>query len=663
MNVLERIHFLRQEVDKHNHAYYVLDTPFITDMEFDALLKELIILEKNNPHFFDKNSPTNRVGGSVLSGFTSYKHKYQMLSLANTYSAEELLDFDKRVKKLTHNQFKYVCELKFDGVSISLTYRDGKLYRALTRGDGEQGDDVTESIKTIKSIPLVLTGNYPNNFEIRGEIFINIKDFEKLNSERLTKGLDQYSNPRNTASGSIKLLDTKEVSKRPLDCYLYYVIGENLPSSSHFDNLNHARNWGFKVPDQMQLCNNIDDVILFVNKWDKLRHSLPFEIDGIVIKVDDTEIQNSIGNTSKFPRWAISYKYQAERAETVLNSITYQVGRTGAITPVANLEPVLLSGTFVKRASLHNEDQITKLDIRVGDSVFIEKGGEIIPKVVSVDLKKRTNEMIPIKFINSCPSCGSLLKKNIGDAKHYCLNYSNCLPQIVGSFSHFISRKAMNIDGLGNETIELLVQNKLIKKFSDLYYLTREKLIHLDRFADKSVDNLLNAINNSKEIEFNRALYGLGIRYVGISVSKILCDHFNDIDSLIKADFETLISVDGIGDKIAESIISWFFIQQNIDLINELKLIGINFSNNTSNVISDVLSGKKIIVSGTFINYSRDEIKKIIENHQGINVSSISKKTTFVLAGNDMGPSKRKKAEMLDIPIISEEKFFKMLNK
>ncbi len=354
MNVLERIHFLRQEVDKHNHAYYVLDTPIITDMEFDALLNELIILEKNNPHFFDENSPTNRVGGSVLSGFTSYKHKYQMLSLANTYSAEELLDFDKRVKKLTHNQFKYVCELKFDGVSISLTYRDGKLHRALTRGDGEQGDDVTESIKTIKSIPLVLTGNYPNNFEIRGEIFISIKDFEKLNSERAIKGLDQYSNPRNTASGSIKLLDTKEVSKRPLDCYFYYVIGENLPSSSHFDNLNHARNWGFKVPDQMQLCNNIDDVILFVNKWDKKRHSLPFEIDGIVIKVDDTEIQDSIGNTSKFPRWAISYKYQAERAETVLNSITYQVGRTGAITPVANLEPVLLSGTFVKRASLHN---------------------------------------------------------------------------------------------------------------------------------------------------------------------------------------------------------------------------------------------------------------------------------------------------------------------
>ncbi len=658
MNVKERIYYLREEIEKHNHRYYVLDKPIVTDFEFDMLLKELESLEQENPQFYDSNSPTTRVGGDILESFNSFSHKYPMLSLGNTYSNDELYDFDKRIKKLTDNNISYTCELKYDGVSISLTYKEGVLFRALTRGDGIKGDDVTSNIRTIKSIPLKIQGSYPKLFEIRGEVFIPLDLFEKMNKERLNKDLDPYSNPRNTASGSLKLLDSKEVSKRPLDCFLYYVLGEDLPSNSHFDNLQFAKEWGFKVPNEIKRYDNIEGVLDFVNSWDDKRSSLPFEIDGIVIKVDDLSVQAEMGNTSKFPRWAISYKFQAEQALTKLNSITYQVGRTGAITPVANLAPVNLGGTIVKRASLHNADQMQKLDIRVGDFVYIEKGGEIIPKVVKVKIEDRDLFSLQNQFISVCPACGSKLVNNDGDAKHYCVNSENCLPQIKGKFEHFISRKAMNIDGLGKETIELLIKQGFIRNLCDLYSLQKKDLIHLDGLAEKSVNSLLEAIENSKNISFDVVLYALGIRYVGETVAKTLVKKYLNIDALIAADYENLISVDEIGEKIAKSVLSWFSNSKNIELINKLKFLGLQFSLNTqTTILSSKLKGMKIVISGVFTNFSRDELKKIIEDHGGKNIASISKKTTFVLMGDNMGPSKRKKAEDLGVPLINENDF------
>ena len=663
MNVKQRIDFLRKEISKHNHSYYVLDKSIISDFEFDALLHELHELEQKYPQFNDLNSPTQKVGGDMLDGFKSVAHKYRMLSLGNTYSSEDLFLFDKRIKKLVNNSFQYVCELKYDGVSISLTYKDGELIQALTRGDGVKGDDVTLNVKTIKSIPLKLEGNYPKEFEIRGEIFIPIDAFKKMNQERIEDGLDPYANPRNTASGSLKLLDVNEVSKRPLECYLYYILGEDLPSNSHFENLQKAKEWGFNIPDEISCFYNIEGVLSYTRKWEEKRSHLPFEIDGIVIKVDDIQLQKQMGFTSKSPRWAISYKFQAEKITTRLNSISYQVGRSGAITPVANLEPVLLAGTTVKRASLHNQDQMSRLDIRVGDIVYVEKGGEIIPKVIAIDLKQRDLFAKPINYITNCPFCNTKLKRHPGDAKHYCLNNKNCPPQIRGKFEHFVSRKAMNIDGLGSETIELLINQKLIHDISDLFFLKKTDLLQLDRMAEKSVDNLLSAIESAKNVSFEKLLFALGIRYVGETVSKVLVRHFKSIDAIIEADFQTLVFVNEIGDKIANSVVDWFAQSDNLHLLTKLKLIGLQFhSDIKDNKLSKKLDGMKIVVSGTFQRYSREEFKKIIESHSGKSMSSISKNTTFVLVGNDMGPVKRIQAEKLGIPLVNEEEFLVKIN-
>ncbi len=663
MNVKQRIDFLRKEISKHNNSYYVLDKSVISDFEFDTLLHELRELEQKYPQYFDLNSPTQKVGGDVLDGFKSVAHKYKMLSLGNTYSSEDLFLFDKRIKKLVENSFKYVCELKYDGVSISLTYKNGELIQALTRGDGVKGDDVTVNVKTIKSIPLKLEGKYPEEFEIRGEIFIPITAFKKMNQQRIEEGFDPYANPRNTASGSLKLLDVNEVSKRPLECYLYYILGEDLPYNSHFENLQKAKEWGFNIPDEISCFDNIEGVLTYTRKWEEKRSHLPFEIDGIVIKVDDIQLQKQMGFTSKSPRWAISYKFKAEKVTTRLNSISYQVGRTGAITPVANLEPVLLAGTTVKRASLHNQDQMTRLDIREGDLVYVEKGGEIIPKVIAVDLKQRDLFAKPINYITNCPFCNTKLKRHLGDAKHYCLNHKDCPPQIRGKFEHFVSRKAMNIDGLGSETIELLINQKLVHDISDLFFLKKTDLLQLDRMAEKSVDNLLSAIESAKNNSFEKLLFALGIRYVGETVSKVLVDHFKSIDAIIEADFEVLISVNEIGDKIAESVVHWFSQFDNLKLITRLKLVGLKFHTDIKeNKLSKKLDGMKIVVSGTFQKYSREELKGMIVSHSGKNMSSISKNTTFVLAGNDMGPSKRIKAKKLGIPLVNEEEFLVKIN-
>ncbi len=662
MDYSQKILILREKLSKYNHAYYVLDNPIISDIEFDKLMNELIELEQKHPEMYDASSPSQRVGGGILEGFNTVKHQYSMLSLSNTYSEEELLEFDRRIKKNINSSYEYVCELKYDGVSINLVYENGKLTQALTRGDGEYGDDVTDNVRTIKSIPLEITGDFPDFFEIRGEIFLPISGFHKMNKERIQKGLEKYANPRNTASGSLKLLDNNEVAKRPLDCYLYYLLGENLPSSSHFYNLEKAKEWGFKVPEEIKKYNNIQDVIEFTKKWEEGRDDLPYEIDGIVIKVNDINLQKELGATSKSPRWAIAYKFKTEQVSTKLESISYQVGRTGAITPVANLRSVLLGGTNVKRASLHNEDQIKKLDIREGDIVLIEKGGEIIPKVVGVLKDKRDLFSKTTEYITHCPSCDTKLIRNTGDVKHYCLNYQNCLPQIKGRFEHFISRKAMNIDGLGSETIELLVKEGIVKCFSDLYTLNKDILLSLDRIADKSANNLLNSLENSKSNSFDRVLFALGIRYVGQTVSQILAAYFKNIDDLINADFETLISIDEIGDKIALSVMEYFSNDKNIKDISLLKNCGLKFAFSDTEQISNSLNDMRIVISGVFQQFSREEMKDIIKNHGGKNVSSISKNTTFVIAGDNMGPAKKKKAEKLGVDIISEEEFLLKIN-
>ena len=662
MNIQQEIINLRNQIHKHTHLYYVEDSPIISDYEFDELMKNLIELESANPIFYDPNSPTQRVGGAISKTFKTVKHDYPMFSLDNSYSKDDLNDFNERIlKKIPKNNIDYMCELKFDGVSINITYENGMFLRAVTRGDGVQGDDVSDNVKTIKTIPLKLKGNYPKKFQIRGEIFIGLKDFKKMNEERLNNNLEAYMNPRNTASGTLKLQDSSEVAKRPLQCFLYQIVSEDNNSKTQFENLNYAKSWGFKVSNSSKLCKNINEVFDYINFWYNKRNELDFEIDGIVIKVNQIQLQNILGFTSKYPRWAIAYKYKTDQVSTVLRSVSYQVGRTGAITPVANLDPVLLGGTIVKRASLHNQDQIEKLNLHLNDMVYIEKGGEIIPKIVKIENSKRGFFSKKIDFIKNCPSCNSVLNKNNSEAQHFCLNYYSCRPQVTGRIQHFISRKAMDINGIGNETIELMFENNLISNYSDLYFLNKEDLIKLDRMAEKSVDNIFIGLDKSKRIPFERVLFALGIRHVGQTVSKNLAQNFKSIDNLISKSYEELIKVDEIGERIAESVVKFFNDNNNIKIIDRLKSVGLQFNTQKVDKVKNIFDGKTFVVSGVFNSYSRDELKSLIELYGGKNSSTITSNTNFLLAGNKMGPSKLKKAEDLGTKIISETDFNHMI--
>jgi DNA ligase (NAD+) len=660
----QKIKNLREKLNTHNYNYYVLDKPIISDYDFDLMLKELEKLELENPQFFDSNSPTQRVGGEVTKSFNTIAHKNRMYSLDNSYSKEDLLDWEKRIKKiLGEENVTYTCELKYDGASINLLYEKGVLKSAVTRGDGFQGDEVTTNIRTIKSIPLVLKEHFIDNFEIRGEIILPFDGFNKMNEERIDIGEEPYSNPRNTASGSLKLQDSAEVAKRPLDCLLYHVVASNNPINTHFETLKKAREIGFKVPKTIEVCNTINDVFKFIEIWDAKRFDLPYETDGVVVKVNSLAQQDELGYTAKAPRWAIAYKFKTAQESTILNEITYQVGRTGAITPVANLKPVQLAGTIVKRASLHNADQIEKLDVRVGDTVFVEKGGEIIPKIVGVDLSKRPSNSKPTKYITHCPDCNTELVRTEGDAKHYCPNEYGCPTQITGRIQHFISRKAMNIDGLGAETIELLFKEGLISNYADLYELQVAQIIPLERMAEKSAQNIISGIEKSKEIPFEKVLFALGIRFVGETVAKKLAKHFKSIDNLMQSSFDELIEVDEIGDRIANSVIDFSTNLVNIQLINRLKQYGVQLEISAESLANTttILQGKTFVVSGVFTIFNRNELKKSIEDNGGKVVSSISKKTDYLIAGDNMGPSKKAKAESLNIPIISELDYKKFL--
>ena len=665
MTIQQKIQSLRDELNQHTYNYYVLDNATISDYEFDVKLKELQELETENPQFFDANSPTQRVGGEITKNFETVTHKNRMYSLDNSYSKDDLLDWEKRIQKiLGTDEIEYTCELKYDGASINLTFENGRFVKAVTRGDGFQGDEVTANIKTIKSIPLVLNENFVSNFEMRGEIILPLDGFNKMNEERLENGEEAYKNPRNTASGSLKLQDSTEVAKRPLDCLLYQVLTSERKYKTHFESLENAREVGFKVPKTIVLAKTIDAVLEFVNDWDVKRHDLPYETDGIVIKVNNLQQQEELGYTAKAPRWAIAYKFKAAQVSTVLEEITYQVGRTGAITPVANLTPVQLAGTTVKRASLHNADQIEKLDVRISDTVFVEKGGEIIPKIIAVDFSKRLKDSQLTRYATNCPECNTELIRTEGDAKHYCPNEFGCAPQITGRIQHFISRKAMDIDGLGGETVDLLRKEGLIESYADLYDLTAEQVIPLERMAEKSAKNMIAGIEKSKEIPFEKVLFALGIRFVGETVAKKLAKHFKSIDNLMTADLETLISVDEIGDRIAQSIIDFSSNLANIQLIERLKLYGVQLEVSAESLKNqtDKLAGSVFVVSGVFHQMNRNELKKAIEDNGGKVSSSISKKTSFIVAGDNMGPSKLAKAESLSIPIISEEDFIDLIN-
>ena len=659
MSDRELIIQLQNELRQHNYNYYVLDTPTISDFDFDIKLKQLQILELQYPELQTSSSPTQRVGGEVTKNFNTIKHAQRMYSLDNSYSKEDLFDWEKRLKKLVEGPLEYTCELKYDGASISITYENGSIFRALTRGDGTQGDDVTANIKTIKSVPLKLIGNYPEFFEIRGEIILPYEGFKELNKQRILNGEEPFKNTRNTASGSLKLQDSGEVAKRPLECFLYSVVGNNTGVISQFDSLEKARSWGFKVPKEARCFESMDSVIEYVDYWDKARHDLAYEIDGIVIKVNDLNQQSELGFTSKAPRWAIAYKFKAEQVCSTLNYISYQVGRTGAITPVANLDPVELAGTIVKRASLHNADHIAKLDIRQGDSVFVEKGGEIIPKIVGVDFKNRSEGLKQTSYISNCPICDTTLVRKTGEAQHYCPNSDGCSTQIIGRIQHFISRKALDIDGLGDETVVLLVNAGLIHDAADLYNLSVEDIIPLERMAEKSAENLIKGIEASKQIHFNRVLFGLGIRYVGETVARTLVKYYKNIEALSEASTEELESIDEIGIKIAESVYSYFRKSENIRLVSRLYSYGLNFkiSNEDNSNQSSVLSGDRVVITGVFKKVSRSELKNLIESNGGKVVSSISAKTTYLVAGENMGPTKLQKAESLGIPIISEQEF------
>ena len=665
MDVHKIIQDLRDELNQHNYNYYVLDNPTISDFEFDQKLKQLQELESRHPEFFDDNSPTQRVGGTITKNFQTVVHDYRMYSLDNSYSKEDVIDWENRIQKVLGNvPLQYTCELKYDGASISITYENGKLKRAVTRGDGFQGDDVTNNIKTIKSIPLQLKGNFPERFDIRGEIVLPFEGFEKMNQELIEIGETPYSNPRNTASGSLKLQDSSEVAKRPLECLLYFIVGNNLNIKTQFEGLEAARNWGFKVPKEAKLANSLNEVFDYINYWDEHRHKLPYETDGVVIKVNSFQHQDELGYTAKSPRWAIAYKFKAEQVSTRLNSISYQVGRTGSITPVANLEPVQLAGTIVKRASLHNADQIEKLDIRIGDTVFVEKGGEIIPKIIGVDLAKRNEEAVPTLYITHCPECQAELVRNEGEANHYCPNFYGCPPQIIGRIQHFITRKAMDIEGLGGETVALLYNNGLVKDYADLYELTVDQILPLERMAQKSAENLVNGVQKSKEVPFERVLYAIGIRYVGETVAKKLAKHYKSIDAIRNASLMDLILVDEIGEKIAQSVIEFFDNPENVRIIERLKqydvqmeLVEVHNPNATNK-----LAGKTFVVSGVFEKFSRDDLKKAIEDNGGKVGSSISAKTDYVVAGDNMGPAKLEKANQLKISIITEIDFLAMIS-
>jgi len=663
-DIEKEINQLREELDAHNYKYYVLNEPSISDFEFDQKMHRLTDLEKQHPELADPNSPTQRVGSDLNKDFEQVKHVYPMLSLGNTYSEEEIQDFYKRVaKQLPDEEFEIVCELKYDGTAIDLTYENGVLVRGVTRGDGVQGDDVTANVKTIRSIPLKLKGDYPASFEIRGEIFLPHKGFAQLNEQREKVGETPFANPRNAASGSLKMQNSALVAKRPLDCFLYYMLGEELPSQFHKDNLEKASSWGFKIPPHIQLCKSIKEVMEFIHHWDEERHNLPFDIDGIVLKVNSLDQQRRLGFTAKSPRWAISYKFKAEQGYTKLNEVTFQVGRTGAVTPVANLDPVFLAGTTVKRASLHNSDIIASLDLHLGDMVYVEKGGEIIPKIVGVDEEARSADAVKVEFIKECPECGSELIRIEGEAAHYCPNAASCPPQVKGRVEHFIARKAMNIDGIGTETIDLLYKNHIINDVADLYTLHPMQLTSLDRMGEKSAQNILDGLEASRQVNFARVLFALGIRYVGETVAKKLASAFKNIDALMKATQEELTEVDEIGDRIASSVIGYFGEEHNQALIEKLQKVGLQFelSEEETATHSDKLEGMSFVVSGSFASFSRDELKSIIEKNGGKNLSGVSSKTSYLVAGDKIGPSKLAKAEKLGVKIISEDDFKSMI--
>ncbi|MDX9880777.1 MAG: NAD-dependent DNA ligase LigA [Prolixibacteraceae bacterium] len=662
--IKQKIQALREELEHHNYLYYVLSQPEISDYGFDMKMKELENLEAENPEFFDVNSPTQRVGSDLNREFQQTEHRYPMLSLSNAYSEGELRDFDQRIRKLTDQPFEYVCELKFDGTSISLRYKNGELQQAITRGDGIRGDDVTANVRTIRSIPLKLKGgNIPEEIEIRGEVLLPFAVFDQLNAEREKEGEPLFANPRNAASGTLKMQNSSIVSKRKLDAFLYYLLGEDLPSDGHFENLQAAARWGCKISEHSRKCANIDEVIAFCREWDEKRHGLPVATDGVVVKVNSIRLQQYLGFTAKSPRWAIAYKFKAEQVSTILQSVSYQVGRTGAVTPVANLEPVLLAGTIVKRASLHNADIIKSLGLHISDTVFVEKGGEIIPKIVGVDTGSRHPMAQTVQFIKNCPECGTPLVRNEGEAAFYCPNDTGCPPQIKGRIEHFISRKAMNIDGLGEETIDLFYSRGMIHDAADIYELKKEDISQLERLGDKSAERILKSLEESKNVPFERVLFALGIRFVGETVAKILANKLIHIENIRLANMDELTGIDEIGGKIAESVYNFFRNEKSLQLIERLKNHGLQFSLDETSLQnrSEKLNGLSIIISGTFENFSRDELKKMIEQNGGKNVSSISKNTSYLLAGNNIGPSKLEKARKLEIPIISEDDFLKML--
>ncbi len=666
MDVKQEIEKLREELEQHNYNYYQLDAPTISDLEFDQLLKKLEALEAQHPEFYDANSPSQRVGGGITKGFETVVHKTPMLSLSNTYSREEVSDFIERVQKNIDEPVEFTCELKYDGAAIGITYKGGVFDKAVTRGDGTKGDDISVNVRTIRTVPLKLRGSgYPEEFEIRGEIFMTLEGFAKLNAEREAEGLETFANPRNSASGSLKMQDSGVVATRPLDTFLYYVLAPNSGFASHWESLQAARDWGFKVPGEsnnyVSKAKDIEGIFDFINYWDEHRANLPFEIDGIVIKVNSYRQQEELGFTSKFPKWAIAYKFKAERESTLLEEVTYQVGRTGAITPVANLKPVLLAGTTVKRASLYNQDQIEKLDLHEGDTVYVEKGGEIIPKVVGVDLSQRSAEARPIQYATHCPECGTELEKKEGEALHRCPNMISCPPQQRGKVEHFISRKAMDIEGLGAETIDLLFSEGLISGYADLYDLQYDDFANLERFADKSAQNAVDGIAKSIEIPFERVLFALGIRYVGETVAKKLAAHFKNVDALAMASFDELVGVDEIGEVIARSVVDFFANEENRQVVERLKAAGLQLEFAAAEGGSETLQGLSIVISGVFERHSRDELKKLIELHGGKNVGSISKKTSYILAGEGLGPSKKKKAEDLGIPLLTEDEFENMI--
>lgn len=666
MDIKEKIAELRAELHRHNYNYYVLNAPEICDKEFDDKMRMLQELEEAYPEYMDETSPTMRVGSDINKNFTQVSHKYPMLSLANTYSETEVADFYERVHKALNEDFEICCEMKYDGTSISLTYEDGRLIRAVTRGDGEKGDDVTDNVRTIRSVPLVLHGDhYPSSFEIRGEILMPWKVFEELNREKGAREESLFANPRNAAAGTLKMQNSSTVASRKLDAYLYYLLGDNLPCDGHYENLQKAAEWGFKTSDLTRKCHTLQEVFDFIKYWDVERKNLPVATDGIVLKVNSLRQQKNLGFTAKSPRWAIAYKFQAERALTRLIKVTYQVGRTGAVTPVANLEPVQLSGTTVKRASLHNADIIEGLDLHIGDMVYVEKGGEIIPKITGVDIDSRSFMLgEKVRFITYCPECGSRLTRYEGEAAHYCPNETACPPQIKGKIEHFISRKAMNIDGLGPETVDLFYRLGLIRNAADLYDLTVEKIKGLDRMGEKSAENIIAGIAQSKKIPFERVIFALGIRFVGETVAKKIARAFKDIDELRQATFEKLISIDEIGEKIGESILLYFANQVNLRLIERFKTAGLQLCRTEENIkeYTNKLAGKSIVISGIFTHHSRDEYKDLIEKNGGKNVGSISAKTSFVLAGENIGPSKLEKANKIGIPIVSEDDFLKLIS-